>query len=135
MAVSVLALAGCAPDDGEAELPDACTGPADAFIAALRSAPEPAYLDDDVRISDCLARDSSAGEVQAVGGVLLETAQRLGSEGDAVALGYLVGALRRGARESQGIHLELVRRVEQEAAPVSGSAAFERGLRAGRTSG
>ena len=134
MALSVLALAGCARDDGEAELPDACTGSADAFVAALQSAPEPVLVDD-VRISDCLAKDSSTGDVQAVGVVLVETAQRLARDGDRIALGYLVGALRRGARESQGIHLELVRRVEQEAAPFAGSAAFDRGVRAGRTSG
>ena len=134
MALSALALAGCARDDGKAELPEPCTGSADAFVAALESAPEPVLVDD-VRISDCLAKDSTTGDVQAVGVVFLDTAQRLGREGDAVALGYLVGALRRGARESQGIHHELVRRVEQEAAGVAGSSAFERGLRAGRTSG
>ena len=134
MALSALALAGCARDDGEAELPDACTGDAAPFVAALRDAPDPVRIEG-VSISDCLARDSSTGDVQAVGGVLLDSAQTLAGERDAVALGYLVGALRRGAKESQGIHLELVRRVEQEAAPFAGSAAFDRGVRAGRTSG
>jgi hypothetical protein len=133
--ICVLAgLAGCARDDGEADLPEACTDSADAFVTALDAAPEPVLIDD-IRISECLAKDSSTGDVQAVGVVVLEAAQRLSRERDAVALGYLVGALRRGAIESQGIHLELVRRVEQEAAPLEGSAAFERGLRAGRTSG
>ena len=129
-----LALAGCARDDGEADLPDACGSDAAVFADALHAAPSPVRVAG-VPLADCLARDASAGEVQAVGATFLEAAQRLGREGDAAGLGYLVGALRRGAKESQGIHLELVRRVEQEAAPFARSAAFERGLRAGRTSG
>ena len=132
--LSLAALAGCARDDGEAELPEACTGSADAFVTALRAAPEPVLVDG-VRLSDCLARDSSTADVQAVGAVLLESAQGLGEERDAEGLGYLVGALRRGAEDSQGIHFELVRRVEQEARPFSRSPGFERGLRAGRSSG
>jgi hypothetical protein len=131
---SGLALAGCARDDGEADLPDACGSDSAVFADALRAAPSPVRVAG-VPLSDCLARNASAGEVQAVGATFLEAAQRLGGERDAVGLGYLVGALRRGAKESQGIHLELVRRVEQEARPFTGSAAFERGLRAGRTSG
>lgn len=129
-----LALAGCARDDGEADLPEACGSDAAVFADALRTAPSPVRVDE-VPVSDCLARNASAGDVQAVGATFLATAQQLGEDRDAVALGYLVGALRSGAKESQGIHLELVRRVEQEARPFAGSAAFERGLRAGRTSG
>ena len=86
-----VALAGCARDDGEADLPDACTDAAP-FVTALRDAPEPVRVEEGVSISDCLARDSSTGDVQAVGAVLLESAQRLGEGGDGVALGYLVGA-------------------------------------------
>ena len=129
-----LALAGCARDDGEADLPEACESAAAVFADALRAAPSQVRVDG-VPLSDCLVRNASAGDVQAVGATFLGTAQQLGEDRDAVALGYLVGALRRGAKESQGIHLELVRRVEQEARPFAGSAAFERGLRAGRTSG
>jgi hypothetical protein len=128
------AAAGCARDDGEGELPPPCESDAAAFADALGAAPSPVRVDG-VPLSDCLARNASAGDVQAVGATFLETAQQLGEKRDAVALGYLVGALRRGAMESQGIHLELVRRVEQEAQPFAGSAGFERGLRAGRTSG
>ena len=136
LAISLLiaTAAGCARDDGEADLPDACTDDAAAFVAALGDAPEPVRVEG-VAISDCLARNSSTGEVQAVGATLLGAAQQLGEDRNAVALGYLVGALRRGAEESQGIHLELVRRVEQEAGSLARSAAFERGLRAGRSSG
>ena len=129
----VLVAAGCARDH-EAELPAACTRSPAAFVDSLATAPATVRIEG-TAISDCLAKDSSVGDVQAVGAILLETAQALGRERDAVALGYLVGALRRGAAGSQGIHLELVRRVEQEAQPFTGSAAFERGLRAGRSSG
>ena len=135
-AVVVLALvaAGCARDDGEADLPAACRSDAATFAGALGAAPSPVRVDS-VAISECLAKDSSAGEVQAVGFELLSAAQRLGEERRALPLGYLVGAVQRGARRSQGIHLELVRRVEQEALPLRRAPAFERGLRAGRSSG
>lgn len=128
-----LVAAGCARDH-EPELPAACTRSPEAFVNSLATAPAAVRVEG-TPISDCLAKDSSVGDVQEVGAILVATSQTLRREHDAVALGYLVGALRRGARESQGIHLELVRRVEQEAAPVAESAAFERGLRAGRTSG
>jgi hypothetical protein len=132
--LAVLVVAGCARDDGDAELPSACRSDAAAFTDALAAAPDPVRVDG-VPISDCLAKDSSQGEVQLVGEALLGAAQRLGEERQAVALGYLVGALRRGAEESGGIHLELVRRVEQEALPLRGAPGFDRGLRAGRSSG
>jgi hypothetical protein len=131
--VLVLAAAGCARDR-DAELPAACTDSPDAFVGALAAAPSPVRIDG-ARISECLAKDSSTADVQALGVVVLEAARRLGQERDAVGLGYLVGALRRGASGSQGIHFELVRRVEQEARPFAESAAFERGRRAGRSSG
>jgi hypothetical protein len=58
----------------------------------------------------------------------------------AVALGYLVGAARRGAATTSGVHAELVRRLEQRAAFLEGSetplrAALHRGLGAGQASG
>jgi hypothetical protein len=47
-----------------------------------------------------------------------------------------VGAARRGAAHTPGIHNELVRRLEQETDPFQGhSAALERGERAGRRLG
>ena len=135
IALSALALAaGCGRDDGEAELSAPCRSDAAEFADALRAAPGPVRIDG-VPISDCLAKDASVGDVQAVGFELLSAAQRLGEARRALPLGYLVGALRRGAPHSQGIHLELVRRVEQEALPFRDRPGYERGLRAGRTSG
>ena len=131
--LAVLVVGGCARDD-EADLPAACGSEAAAFVEALSAAPAPVRLQG-VRISDCLAKDASQGDVQLVGEQLLSAAQRLGENRRTVALGYLVGALRRGAERSQGIHLELLRRVEQEALPLLRTPGFARGERAGRSSG
>jgi hypothetical protein len=131
--LSLVAVAGCSREQ-EADLPAACHSEPGVFASALRAAPDRVRVDG-VSLSSCLAKDSSTGDVQAVGFALLGAAQQLGREGDPVALGYLVGALRRDAERSQGIHLELVRRVEQEARPFARRPGFERGLRAGRTSG
>jgi hypothetical protein len=135
LAIVLAALAaatGCSREH-EASLPEACTSPS-ALTAALRAAPGPVRVDG-TPISECLAKDSSPGSVVTLGAALLETAQRLGEEQDASGLGYLVGAVRRGAEGSQGIHSEIVRRLEQEAGSLSASAAFEAGERAGRSSG
>ena len=130
---SLLVAAGCARED-EGALPAACQASPAVFADALGAAPREVRLEG-VRLSECLVKDASVGDVHAVGSAFLETAQRLSRKRDAVALGYLVGALRRGAERSQGIHLEIVRRIEQEARPLAGSPAYDRGLRAGRTSG
>jgi hypothetical protein len=54
----------------------------------------------------------------------------------ALRLGYLVGAARRGASETQGVHDELIRRIEQELAGVDRrSPAYQRGYDAGRARG
>jgi hypothetical protein len=128
------AAAGCSREDGEAKLPAACESEPSAFVSALRAAPAPVRVEG-VAISDCLPSNASVGDGQLVGSALLETAQRLGEEGRALPLGYLVGAMRRAAPQGQGVHLELVRRVEQEAGPLADAPGFDRGLRAGRSSG
>lgn len=54
-------------------------------------------------------------------------------------LGYLVGAAEKGASKTQGIGLELSRRLEQAigigGAPPARRAAYRRGITAGRQSG
>ena len=51
-------------------------------------------------------------------------------------LGYLVGAVRRGAARTAGIHYELERRVDQELNGLDTSAPeYLRGERAGQSSG
>lgn len=128
-----LALAACARGAYDSEIAAGCTDAA-LVTDALSAAPAPVRVEG-APVSDCFGKDASAGDVQVVGAAFLESAQRLGREGDAVALGYLIGALRDRDRETQGIHSELLRRLEQEARPFARSPAFDRGLRAGRSSG
>ena len=137
-----LALAGCGRED-EPELPAACRLGPDAVRQALRSAPQAVRLDGATRVSDCLIRTGEAGDVLLVGEIYLDVAAGLANDAQAnpvspaaLQLGYLVGAVRRGAGETQGIHDELVRRLEQESARIdTRSAAYRRGERAGLQSG
>ena len=136
-----VALAGCSSEDRES-LPAACRAAEPEVRAALASAPGRVELDG-TPLSGCLVKSSEPAEIQDVGAAYLDVAAELGlaaaehPEGEqALRLGYLVGAVRRGAEGTQGIHSELVRRLEQEAAGVAGSSdAYERGARAGARSG
>jgi hypothetical protein len=128
--------------DGDEELPQGCRAAEDALGAALAEAPGPVRLGE-TRLSGCLVKSSDPAEIQEVGAAYLAVAAELAGsatrrpEGaEALRLGYLVGAAHRGAARTQGIHSELVRRLEQEAAPfVADSQAYVRGERAGRRSG
>jgi hypothetical protein len=140
-ALAVLAAAGACGDDDE-RVPAACPADRQAVLSGLRSAPGAVRVDG-VRLSECLAKGSDAEDVQRVGaayvgaaGVLAPRARRRPEGEAALRLGYLVGATRRGASGTQGIHSELVRRMEQEITVVNArSHAFGRGERAGRTLG
>ena len=78
------------------------------------------------RVADDLAARAQSGDAEA-----------------AVGLGYLVGAARRGAAHTNGIHAELQHRMESAARPLSEEAAgsptvtraLARGLRAGEATG
>jgi hypothetical protein len=62
-----------------------------------------------------------------------------GNDTAALELGYLIGAVRKGARTTNGIHAEIVRRLEQVTGLDGPSprrrAAYGRGLRAGERHG
>jgi hypothetical protein len=139
--LGALALAGCLREE-EVGLPAACRADAAGVTQALERAPAPVRLDG-IPLSGCLVRKSDPSDVQAVGASYLQVAVELAAaartqpEGPAaVRLGYLIGAVRRGAAGTQGIHDELVRRLEQELVPLdTGTRAFRRGERAGRESG
>jgi hypothetical protein len=65
---------------------------------------------------------------------------RTGDAGAALRLGYLVGAARRGARHTAGIHAELQRHIERAAAVLDGAGArlagaLAHGQRAGEATG
>ncbi len=96
-------------------------------------------------LSACFDPQSDAAELQSVGisfvGAAAALAERARGrpEGDAATqLGYLIGAIRRGAgsENAQGINTELVRRVEQELTLVDpASRALREGMRAGERTG
>ena len=139
----VLLMAGCGRG-GTADLPSACNfaGGATTVKTALTRAPGEVTVDG-TPLSKCLARDADAADVQSVGAAYVDTASALAAKvranphgAAAVQLGYLVGAVRRGASKTAGIHYELERRVEQELNGVdAGSPEFTRGERAGEGSG
>jgi hypothetical protein len=112
LALTVL-VAGCA---GEPEpLPPACSDGPEQVLAALASAPGSVALTDGTLLSDCVAKASDDAELQLVGFALTPVADRLAERGTkraALQLGFLVGAVRRGASETNGVHAELVRRME-----------------------
>ncbi len=135
---------GCAPQDGDEPLPLACGVGPETVRDALGAAPRPVRIDG-TPLSACLEPASDGTDLQTVGTSLVGAASELAGpaerrpEGEAaMRLGYLVGAVQRGAgrANAQGINSELVRRVEQELALVDrGSRAVREGLRAGRSSG
>ena len=138
-ALAALILAGCGSSSG---VPAACKeGPA-AFEAALRAAPGAVRVGE-TPISHCFTRASEAGDAQALGFAVLPAVRHLATAARsrphgpaALRLGYLVGAVRRGASDDQGIYGELVRHVESELDGVdTRSPEFRRGELAGRARG
>jgi hypothetical protein len=144
----VVLLAGCGA--GEPETPAACLRGSGPYLAALREAPGQVRLAGQTAISSCLAEDQAAGELSRVGAALVRTATALNAAarkapgGQAnLALGYLVGAVKRGAEETSGIHAVLVRRIAAAAEfnpggarlPATYRSTLRRGEQAGRSHG
>jgi hypothetical protein len=90
-------------------------------------------------------RARSDGDLQSVGAVLAQAADQLlhraaRAPSAALELGYLIGAVERGGRRTNGVSAELVRRVEQDGgaldrARAATTTALRQGLAAGRASG
>jgi hypothetical protein len=136
-------LAGCG-EQREAVAP-ACFGPPASLLSTLRAGP-PIALDGETRLSSCVSSARSDGDLQSLGLLFVRVADVLraeaGSDPDAAfALGYLAGAVTRGATGSSGaIAAQLARRVEQVSTldPGAGTAsvaALARGRSAGRRDG
>jgi hypothetical protein len=97
----------------------------------------------ETKISDCFTESADAADIQVVSSTFLAVAERLADRAQsrpespaALRLGYLIGAAERGSAHTQGIHTEMVRRLELEPTDIRGhSAAYRRGLRAGRDGG
>jgi hypothetical protein len=136
-------LAGCGSSQ-PAPLAPACLQPPDTIDRALARAPAAVRLADGTPLSRCVSRARADADLPAVGVSLTQVADglsaRAGSDAAAaLQLGYLVGAVRRGAADTPGIAAQLARRLEL-AAPrdfASGAArhALERGIRLGEAGG
>ena len=110
---------------------------------ALTRAPGDVRLGGRVKISDCFQNAASSADVQNLGAIFIEATgdtaarvKRAPHSHAAIELGYLVGAVRRGAHTDGGVHYESERRVEQELVGVPTSTPeFRRGLEAGQRTG
>ena len=147
LAGAALVASGCGSDP-EPATPAACLDGAEAYVEALRAAPDEVALDG-VPIGDCLTDEQSAGQIADVGEAMLATTKRLNDEaregplGDApVRLGYLVGVVEARAEQTGGIHQDLALNVESAATFIPGDEVlpggfqqrYEEGLAAGRES-
>ena len=143
-----LLASGCG-DAKDSSTPVACLEGADVYIRALDAAPGEATLDGETPISACLAERQQGGDLADVGEALVEAATRLNAEareepgGPAnVRLGYLLGAVERGAERTEGIHTDLLRRLTVAARysprpplPAAFARAYREGFEAGRDHG
>ena len=140
LAVALLAV-GCGRDQ-TVTVPAGCEAGAEAVSSALASAPAGVTVEG-TPLSDCLVARSEASDVQQIGSVYLSVASRLAADARAnpqgpaaTQLGYLMGAVTRGAGRTQGIHSEILRRLEQELTLVdTQSPAYRRGREAGLEDG
>jgi hypothetical protein len=133
-------LAGCSSGDHKSA-PAACLTDSAAYIQALRTAPADVRLGGSTPISECLTSGQEGGELSQIGQEVVTAATVLNDQArkdpagqSTVQLGYLVGALERGA---EGIHADLVRRVNSAARfkLEPPPAEFDRGYEAGRDNG
>ena len=131
--------AGCGGAD-PAPLPPACSNGPDTILRALARAPGDVRLEDGTRLSECVEHAFDDGELQQLGTSLTPAADTLAAratETSALQLGYLIGAVRRGAGRTNGIHAELVRHLEGAATATEPAlvAATRRGIAAGEARG
>jgi hypothetical protein len=115
------ALAGCGSSERE-QAPVACLGEPAAISRALERAPAKVTLEDGTPLSKCVRLAAHRdGDLQSLGVSLMRVADdlRFQTRTDpevAVRLGYLIGAVRRGAAKTPGLASQLARRIEQTAA-------------------
>jgi len=144
-ACALAGLLGACGSDPPA-LPASCSAESEQLVAALARAPQPVALDDGTRLSRCVRDADSTADLQNLGVALQRAAERLrtaAAAGDAqaaVALGYLVGATRKGAAQTPGVAAELAVRIGRvagrllDADPALREAVHD-GLRAGERLG
>ncbi len=143
-AIGALLIAGCGSTQRE-QVPVACLGGPATISRALERAPAKVTLEDGTPLSHCVRvaahRD---GDLQTLGASLMRVADdlRFATKADPEAaqrLGYLIGAVRRGAAKTPGLAAQLARRIEQTAALEQDDAvargALLRGVMSGEASG
>ena len=126
-------------------MPASCFSDADVYARALETAPDPVRLPGGSPISTCVELASQPADLQNLGAVTTRTADRLAEQAEtdpraALALGYLVGAVQRGAQRTNGTQLELAFRIGRSAGrlgspPPRIAGALQRGMAAGERSG
>ena len=134
-------MAGCGNSD--VAVPVECKEGPQAVQTALATAPADVRLAGKVKISDCFPHAAGSGDVQQVGAIFVTTADQLADRTRtsphskaAVELGYLIGAVRRGAGTRMGVHYEAERRIEQSLVGLKTTTSeFRSGLAAGARSG
>jgi hypothetical protein len=124
-----------------------CLATSQGYLRALERAPRAVRLAGSTPISDCLVPEQSGGQLATVGKEMIVAATKLNADARrdptgpaAVQLGYLLGAVSKGA---DAIHTDLVRRLNSAARfsqtgasqPAGFERDFGRGYAAGRSSG
>ena len=112
-------------------------------MQALTHAPRHVALADGTSLSQCVRRTIDDSRLQALGATLTLAADELAgrmrsSDAAAFQLGFLIGAVDRGADQAAGLQEELTNRIAGAATGVDGGArraALMRGRAAGRRSG
>jgi hypothetical protein len=146
--LALVALTGCGSSEPP-QTPAACLAPPSRYVEALAAAPGAVRLDGGTPISGCLVDEQPAGTLQTVGRSLVGAATALnrdalrGEDRQAfIELGYLQGAIERGASATGGIHRDLVLRIDSAAGftgagplPASLQSAFDRGRDSGLAGG
>lgn len=130
----------------ETDTPAGCFVSAASFASSLRQAPGEVLLDAEVPISGCLVKNQKEADLQEFGLTAIKVATRTsaqiadpGPDGIKAAIdaGYLVGAIEKGAEESEGIHSTLVDRITSAASNgLDGASEFKKShFEAGREAG
>ena len=152
-ALAIIVAAGLfvtACGETETDTPEGCFVSAASYASSLRQAPGEVLLDAEVPISGCLVKGQTEGDLldfaETTVRVATQTSAAIREPGPdgikaAIDAGYLVGAIEKGAEDSEGIHTTLVDRVRAaasnglEGASESTRAHYEAGLDAGRDIG
>jgi hypothetical protein len=145
-ATAAALIVGCGNTQDD-QAPAVCGVGNETYLKALERAPAPVLLGSTTPISDCLVPEQEGGQLATIGEEMIVAATKLNGEARrnpggpaAVELGYLIGAVSKGA---DPIHTDLVRRLNASAhfnvtggaLPASLERGFGRGYEAGRQSG